>query len=68
MRTRLAEAWPELTIEYRYGRTMYEITVHSPGDDRGLGTFVTLDGRTLDTGIIPLADDGARHSVVVRPR
>ena len=61
-------SWPELTIDYRFGRTTYGITVHSPGDDRGLGTHVTLDGRDLDTGIIPLADDGERHSVVVRPR
>jgi cyclic beta-1,2-glucan synthetase len=61
-------AWPELTIEYRYGRTAYEIVVHDPGNDRGLGTYVTLDGRNLDTGVIPLTDDGALHSVVVRPR
>jgi cyclic beta-1,2-glucan synthetase len=62
------DGWPELTIEYRYGRTMYDIVVHNPGADRVRGADVTLDGQSLDTGIIPLTDDGARHAVVIRPR
>jgi len=59
--------WPEFTIEYRYGRSVYTIVVHGPHAARGSLREVTLDGRVLDGPAIPLVDDGARHAVVVRP-
>ena len=62
------DSWPEYTIEYRYGKSVYQITVRNPSGmalQRGL---VTLDGRTLDGLAIPLVDDGGRHEVVVAPR
>jgi len=42
--------------------------VHSPHAARGSGREATLDGRVLDGPAIPLVDDGAPHTVVVRPR
>jgi cyclic beta-1,2-glucan synthetase len=60
-------AWREYTIEYRHGTAMYIITVLRPGAVRAGGASVTLDGRVLDGTGIPLADDGARHTVEVRP-
>jgi cyclic beta-1,2-glucan synthetase len=59
--------WPEFTIEYRYGHSVYAIVVHGPHGARGSLHEVTLDGRVLDGPAIPLVDDGARHAVVVRP-
>ncbi|HEV8599708.1 MAG TPA: glucoamylase family protein [Gemmatimonadales bacterium] len=60
--------WPELTIEYRYGTSLYVIVVQSPGAIRGNGSETTLDGAALENGVIPLVDDGRPHEVVVRPR
>jgi cyclic beta-1,2-glucan glucanotransferase len=59
--------WPEFTIEYRYGHSVYLIVVHGPHAARRGVREVTLDGRVLDGPEIPLVDDGARHTVVVRP-
>jgi cyclic beta-1,2-glucan synthetase len=61
-------AWPEFTIEYRYGRTDYVIVVHNPGGLRRGEAEITLDGRLLDGLGIPLVDDGVQHTVAVRPR
>jgi cyclic beta-1,2-glucan synthetase len=57
--------WPELTIEYRYGSSVYVITVQAPGN---MGRRRSaLDGRLLEGGVIPLVDDGQRHEIVVSP-
>ncbi|HEX2091469.1 MAG TPA: hypothetical protein VHG28_03665, partial [Longimicrobiaceae bacterium] len=61
-------AWPEFSIEYRFGGALYAITVHDPGGIRGGEAEVSLDGRILEGATIPLVDDGARHEVLVRPR
>ncbi|HEX2190730.1 MAG TPA: protein ndvB, partial [Longimicrobiaceae bacterium] len=61
-------AWPEFTVEYRFGEALYAVTVHDPGEIRSAGAEVSLDGRVLDEAAIPLVDDGARHEAVVRPR
>ena len=56
--------WPELTIEYRYGRSLYVIAIESPG---AAGTRrVELDGSVLADGVIPLVDDGHRHEVTIK--
>jgi len=59
--------WPELTIEYRYGSSLYVITVREPGAAREHGAGVTLDGNALNGAAIPLLDDGKRHDVVIEP-
>lgn len=61
------EAWPEFSIEYRFGRSVYAIRVQSPGRLRREPAEVSLDGTPLDGPGIPLEDDGARHDVIVRP-
>jgi len=62
------DGWGELSIEYRFGRSVYAITVHDPARVRADGADVSVDGRPLDSGEIPLVDDGARHEVAVRAR
>ena len=62
---RIPAAWPEFTIEYRYGSSVYTILVRrSRGPETGEGR-PTLDGRPLDGPGIPLVNDGAEHAVIV---
>lgn len=64
---RVPRHWPAYVIEYRYGESLYAITVRDPGAvDRGAAS-VHLDGVALEGPGIPLVDDGARHDVVVQP-
>ena len=65
---RVPAAWPAFSIDYRYGAAEYAITVHDPAAIQAAGAAVVLDGRPLESEVIPLVDDGARHQVVVRPR
>jgi len=59
--------WGGYSIEYRLGGSTYDIAVEQV--DAGAGEAeVTLDGRRLDAGEIPLVDDGAKHQVKVRVR
>ncbi len=58
-------AWPEFTIGYRYGESVYTILVQrTAGLERG-AAGVVLDGVALDGPGIPLVDDGAPHAVRV---
>jgi cyclic beta-1,2-glucan synthetase len=61
------DGWEEYTIEYRFGRSLYTITVHDPGAVRRLGASVSVDGRAQEEAGIRLIDDGAARKVVVRP-
>jgi cyclic beta-1,2-glucan synthetase len=61
------EGWPELTVAYRFGGARYDITVEWPGLIREHGAIVTLDGVTVESGAIPLVDDGRTHAVHVAP-
>src|SRR4029453_13977653 len=56
-------SWPEYTIEYRYGKSVYVIAVRAAG---GKGAVeVTVDGSPSEDGRIRLADDGRRHEATV---
>jgi cyclic beta-1,2-glucan synthetase len=60
-------SWPGFTIAFRYLYAHYDITVANPkGISHGVSRE-SLDGQVLYTsdGRIPLADDGAHHSVEV---
>jgi cyclic beta-1,2-glucan synthetase len=62
------DAWPEFSIEYRFGQSLYSISVVDPAGIRRAGAEVSVDGQILDGPAIPLLDDDARHEVLVRPR
>jgi cyclic beta-1,2-glucan synthetase len=62
---RVPADWPSFTIEYRFGRSTYSITVDDPGLLRSGSTAVMLDGRRLESPEIQLVDDGTRHEVVI---
>jgi cyclic beta-1,2-glucan glucanotransferase len=58
--------WAAYNIEYRYGRSRYHIEVQNPvGKKSGLWE-VSTDGVAQPGAAIPLTDDGAAHTVVVR--
>ncbi len=60
---RAPAAWTEYVIEYRFGASVYAISVRAP--EPGVGARVTVDGQALDGVEIALIDDGRRHEVVV---
>jgi len=58
--------WPGYRIGYRFGATTYRIEVENPeGSSTGIER-VSMDGKELDDGRIPLEDDGGEHHVVVK--
>jgi cyclic beta-1,2-glucan synthetase len=58
-------SWTGFRIDYRHGRTAYEIHVHNPrGCERGRSR-TTIDGVETPDGRIPLTDDGGDHKVEV---
>ena len=63
---RAPTAWPEYTIEYRFGGSLYVIVVRNEGGGTGGAVEVTVDGRVSEDGGIQLVDDGQRHAVDVR--
>jgi cyclic beta-1,2-glucan synthetase len=67
----IPSAWPEYSIDWRYGRTTYAISVTNPERRcRGIAE-AELDGVPVDPAAIPLVDDGAAHrvrAVLGRPR
>jgi len=64
----IPRAWPKFSISFRYRSARYEISVQNPlGVNRGV-IAVKLDGEMLtgsQKASIPLADDGAKHSVQI---
>jgi cyclic beta-1,2-glucan synthetase len=60
----IPEGWDEYQINYRFGKTNYHIRV----ERGGAHDSVTMDGRVLTDSVIPLADDGQIHEVVVNLR
>jgi len=62
----IPKAWPGYHIDYRFGRSLYSIEVHNPeGVSHGVREVI-LDGVPVPGGQVPLVDNGASHSVVVR--
>ncbi len=60
----LPAAWTQVTIRYRFGRSLYNIVLHQREGADGL-TRVTVDGTERTDGVIPLHDDGQEHAVEV---
>ena len=61
----IPSGWPEYTLTYRQGGTVYRIRVENPeGVNRGV-VRVMLDGEELLEKVIPLSSDGREHEVEV---
>ncbi len=61
------EHWPEFSVEYRHGQSVYSIVVRRPAHVRPDTAEVWLDGQRLTGSMVPLVDDGRRHAVVIAP-
>jgi cyclic beta-1,2-glucan synthetase len=61
----IPSSWAEYSMSWRFGSARYEIVVTNPERRcRGVAE-ATLDGERVDSGAIPLADDGREHTVRV---
>jgi cellobiose phosphorylase len=61
----LPRSWPGYEITCRHGSATYRIRVdNSAGTGRGVG-LVTLEGKPVAGGTVPLRDDGGMHDVRV---
>ncbi|NUO39787.1 MAG: carbohydrate-binding protein [Gemmatimonadaceae bacterium] len=58
-------SWEEVSIEYRFGRTTYAITILNPDGVSTGARQVEVDGIAVPDGAIALRDDGAEHVVRV---
>jgi cyclic beta-1,2-glucan synthetase len=65
---RVPASWPQLAIDYRFGRSSYHIVVQKPGLLRLGDAMITVDGEQLEGDEIPLRDDGKTYHVLVTPR
>jgi cyclic beta-1,2-glucan synthetase len=63
---RVPSGWPGYAIDYRFGGSDYHIEVEVAESADADRIEVTVDGRSIDSGDIPLVDDGASHQVQVR--
>ena len=62
---RLPSDWPGFQLSYRRGSTTWEVRVEAASDADETGLRCELDGKMLDGGGIPLAQDGNVHRVRV---
>lgn len=56
-------SWPEYTIEWRHGSSRYDIQVLNPERVWNHVVRAELDDAPVNHLAIPLADDGATHTV-----
>jgi cyclic beta-1,2-glucan synthetase len=58
-------AWEGFRVDWNHGGCRYRIEVRNP-DRRNRGVaFATLDGTPVNPNVIPLASDGAEHTVLI---
>ena len=57
--------WTHYQINYRFGRSLYHILVNQQKNGTSELNKITMDGKALKDGLIPLKDDGQIHEVVV---
>jgi cellobiose phosphorylase len=58
---RLPDAWDTYKIHYRYRQTIYHITISRSADAAVETSLLTLDGREIPGGLLPLHDDYREH-------
>ncbi|MEO5559764.1 MAG: glucoamylase family protein [Dokdonella sp.] len=63
LRPRLPKAWPACSMQYRFGETLYQLSLRRDGESDGIR--VVLDGAQLADARIPLKADGGVHAVEV---
>ena len=64
----LPEAWPSYKIHYRFGQTVYHITITRLAADSPSSGSLSLDGNEIPGPTLPLRDDQQEHVVECRIR
>jgi cyclic beta-1,2-glucan synthetase len=57
--------WPGFQFTYRFGSVTYEFLVQNPSHVNQGVQQISLNGRTLPDKVIPLSQDGCKHTVLV---
>jgi cyclic beta-1,2-glucan synthetase len=57
--------WKDYQINYRFGKAMFHIRIDNPDGGNCNVTGISMDGKDLPDGRIPLNDDGTVHEIVV---
>ena len=58
-------AWPGFEVDYRFGGSVYAVSVKN-STSTSIGVLsMTVDGAAVTAGWIDLVDDGSRHAVVI---
>ena len=65
---RLPPAWPSYKIHYRFGQTVYHITITRLAADGPASPQLSLDGKEIPGPTFPLYDDRQEHTVELRLR
>ena len=62
----ISEHWPQYKVNYRFGKSLYEITVNNSHQKQSGLKSLILDGKELDPkeARIPLKDDGEKHQII----
>jgi cellobiose phosphorylase len=60
----LPESWTAFTLEYRFGETLYRVSVSRA--DSGEAASLIIDDNQQGELVIPLVDDHGSHTVEVR--
>ena len=55
----------DFTIEYKYGKSLYEIRVESRSKGVLTTESILIDGKPVDGNRVPLVDDGEKHRIIV---
>lgn len=63
---RLPKNWPSYKIHYRYGQTVYHITIARLSSDLATTDSLFLDGVEISGATIPLQDDHREHTVEMK--
>jgi cyclic beta-1,2-glucan synthetase len=63
----IPDSWKGYKVTYRYGKTLYKITVKNPYGKQTGGVTLTMDKKeySVKEGKIPLKDDGGEHQITL---
>ena len=58
--------WSGFSVQYLHGKALYAVRVENPeGRERGV-SWIEMDGRRMEDGVVPLTRDLVKHEILVR--
>ena len=61
----LPSYWPEVTITWRFGRSIYKIRIDNATGSHAGTRKIKLDGTQIEGNGVPISDAGGEHEIVV---